>query len=64
MENIEQLLVDLILAVSCLCGKVINFEIVERRSLKSRSTISANTLFCYQSGFKVFYWKPTFSKFN
>ena len=35
MKNIEQLLVDLILAVSQLCGEVIIFEIVERRSLKS-----------------------------
>ena len=35
MENIDQLLVDLVLAVSLLCSKVISSEIVERRSLKS-----------------------------
>ena len=28
VENIEQLLVELVLAVSWLCGKVIDFEIV------------------------------------
>ena len=35
MASIEQLLVKLVLAVSCLCSKVISSEIVERRSLKS-----------------------------
>ena len=35
MASIEKLLVELFLAVSWLCSKVINSEIVERRSLKS-----------------------------
>ena len=35
MASIDQLLVKSVLAVSRLCGKVVNFEIVERRSLKS-----------------------------
>ena len=35
MANIEQLLVKLVLAVFRLCSEVINFEIFERRSLKS-----------------------------
>ena len=35
MANIEQLLVKLVLAVSCLCRKMISSEIVEQRSLKS-----------------------------
>ena len=35
MASIEQLLVKLVLAVSSLCSKVINSEIVEQRSLKS-----------------------------
>ena len=46
MVSIEQLLVELFLAVSWLCSKVINSEIVERGNLKSRSIISVNTLFC------------------
>ena len=46
MASIKQLLVKLVLAVSSLCKKVINSEIVERRSLKSCSIISVNTLFC------------------
>ena len=32
---VRLLLVELVLAVSRLCSKVVNFEIVERRSLRS-----------------------------
>ena len=35
MANIKQLLVELVLAISLVCSKEVNFEIVERRSLKS-----------------------------
>ena len=35
MANIEQLLMELVLAVFRLCSKVISSEIVERKSLKS-----------------------------
>ena len=35
MANIEQLLLELVLAVSSLCSEVISSEIVERRILKS-----------------------------
>ena len=35
MASIKQLLVKLVLVVFWLCSKVVNFEIVERRSLKS-----------------------------
>ena len=44
VASIKQLLVELVLAVSSLCSKVINSEIIERRSLKSGSIISVNTL--------------------